>query len=286
MVRCSTGMLVSGCLSALTANAAADQDPKETIRQAITAMGGIENMRLIRATHTRFTSHVYLEHGSAELQGEIWQQCPDRFKQIVQINLDGKTGTVVYTVRGEDAWSILSGVQRQLDGLGRAELCATLFEEYVATLLPLLEDQRLTLTTVPVKAVNSRPAHGIRVALAKLPTVPDVTIFFDQETHLPVQRQRQRLNRLREDGVESVSEERISDYRTIDFRIDAEKRLHDAGIDTSDASLLAFLKKQVLSEAERARCQELITQLGDDSYAVRKEARKERPCSDRPRCHS
>jgi hypothetical protein len=274
--RGSIGILAGGWLMAVTATAAADQDPRQIIRQAIPAMGGIENARLIRAMHTKFAGRIYLEEGrSAELQGEVWQQFPDRSKQIMQINLNGKKRIVLYAVRGEDAWSVEAGVQRQLEGPARFPVCVKLYEDYVSSLLPLLEDRRFALTTVPVKPVNGRPAHGVRVAMPKEPTMPDVTLFFDEETHLLVLKQRGRFDRPRVYGVERVTEELLFDYRTIDFRIDDAKRLRQAGIDTTDASLLAFLKRQVPSQAGRAQCQKLIDELGDNSYAVRKNARDE-----------
>ncbi len=49
----------------------------------------------------------------------------------------------------------------------------------------------------------------------------------------------------------------------------AEKVLAGAGLPSDSASLLEFLKKRTLSEAERARLATLVRRLGDASYAVR-----------------
>jgi hypothetical protein len=270
MFRRLIGILAAASLMALTASAGTDPDPKAIIRQAITAMGGIENLRQIRAVHKKVTWRLHSEGESILFEGEIWQQLPDRLKQSWQANISGIKQSVGCIVRGNDAWNVINGVPQNTEGSERAELCATVYEKYVTALWPLLEDQSFTLTAVPVKTVNGRAAQGVRVAK---PKQPDVTLFFDRESHLLVLWQRPLLND--DEHNTKIIEVIRSDYRTIDFRIDDEKRLHQAGMDTRDASLLAFLKRQVLSEAGRARCQQLIDQLGDPAYAVRRNARQE-----------
>jgi hypothetical protein len=271
MIRRSIVTLAAGCLIALPATAGTDPEPKEIIRQGIAAMGGIETLRQVRATYSKFTDRLHLEGESIDVEGETWLQFPDRFKQIAHADIGGIKLSLQCIVRGPDVWLIKDGVPEQLEGQKRADLCEDLYEEYIATLWPLLEDPSFTLTTTPVKTVSGRPANGVRVAKPKR---PDVTLFFDQESHLLVLKQR-----LRHDPDEpnhsQLGEELISDYRDIDFRIDDENRLRQAGIDMRDSSLLAFLKKQILSEAGRARCQKLIDQLGNASYTIRKNARQE-----------
>jgi hypothetical protein len=271
MVRRWIEILATACLMASIANAGTDQDPKQIVRQAIAVLGGMENVRQCRAMHNKFTGRLYIQSESLEVEGETWLQFPDRMKQTAQIEIAGQKLSIACIVRGQDAWTVEAGAQRRLEGQERADLCASFHEEYVAALWPLLVDQSLTLTTVPAKSVNGRQVLGVRVAQAKQ---PDVTLFFDQDSHLLVLKERPRLIR-DEPNAGKVQEESLADYRTLDFRTDDEKHLRQSGIDTSDASLLAFLRRQVLSEADRIRCQKLIDQLGNASYMVRRNAREE-----------
>jgi len=267
MIRHLIGALATACMMAVSASAQADQDPKAIVRQAIAAMGGRENVRQIRAIHAKFTGRQYFQAGQFHLEGEIWRQPPDQLKQTRRVDTGGQNQSVVeIIVRGNDAWCTENGVPQHLQ---RAEIWAGLYEEYVAALWPLLDDPSFTLTIVPGKTVDGRPAHGVRVAKGNR---PDLTLFFDQETHLLVLKQWSRLDHDKPDR-KTVQEE--LNYRDIDFRIEDAKRLQQARIDTSDASLLAFLRKQVLSEAGRARCQILIDRLGDPSFIVRMNVRQE-----------
>jgi hypothetical protein len=270
MVRRSLGILVTSCVLAFTASAT-DQDPKEIVRQAIAAMGGMENVRQCRAMHNKFNGRLYFQTESLDVEGETWLQLPDRMKQTAQIEIPGQKLSIECLVRGQDAWTVDPTGQRRLDGPERDDLLASVHEEYVAAIWPLLEDQSLTLTTVPAKTINGRSALGIRVTQ---PKQSDVTLYFDAENHLLVLKERPRLIH---DGPTAgkLQEESLSDYRTLDFRTDDEKHLRQAGIDTSDAFLLAFVRKQVLARADREQCQKLVDQLGDPSYMVRRNARQE-----------
>src|SRR5205807_2410640 len=101
-------------------------------------------------------------------------------------------------------------------------------------LAPLLRDRQFTLAALPEAAVEGRPAVGVK---ASYPGQPDVSLWFDKETHLLV-----KTAYRSGPGQGSLQETVLGDYRAPGG--DEDRRLGQAGIKTDGPSLRAYLAKQ------------------------------------------
>jgi hypothetical protein len=272
MLRHWTLALAVGVALAVTSSTRADQDPKDIIRQAIAAGGGIENLRQVHAMHVKLAGHTYERNGEARpTEDELWVQFPDRYKEVAQIEVEGQKTAGTVGMSGKDLWAVDDGVPSQLEVWRRSQVHDEMYARHLALLWPLLDGTDCTLTIVPAAAVKGRPVVGVMVAKTGQ---PDVTLCFDRENHLLVKKQTQSINP-QTPGGKSLQEEVLSEYRDADYKSDDEKRLREARLRTDDAELLAYLKQQTVPERERVRAQKLIEQLGDPSFEVRAKAQEE-----------
>jgi hypothetical protein len=272
MFRYWTFALAAGLALAVSGSIQADQDPKEIIRQAVAAMGGIDNVRQVHAMHMKVSGHIYQNNGEMRPTDiEMWVQFPDRTKQVAQIDTEGQKTTIVQGMSGKDVWEFEDGTPSPPEAARRSEIQDNMYEDYVALLWPLLDSSDFRLTIVPATPVKNRPVIAVTVAKTGQ---PDVTLCFDQDNHLLVKKQMQRIDP-RRPGGQGLQEEVLSEYRDADFKSDDEKRLREAQVPTDDAELLAYLKRQTVPEAERVRAQKLIEQLGDPSFEVRAKAQED-----------
>jgi hypothetical protein len=272
MFRHWTLVLATGVVLTLSGGTRADEDPKDVIRQAIAATGGIENLRQVHAMHTKMAGHTYERNGDTRpSEAEVWVQLPDRYKEVAQIEVEGQKATETFGMSGKEFWAIDEGIPSQLETWRRSQIHDEMYARHVAMLWPLLEGTDFTLSIVPVAPVMGRPAIGVMVAKSGQ---PDVTLCFDRDNHLLVKKQMQTIDP-KMPGGKSLQEELLFEYRDADFKSDEEKRVREAGLRTDDETLLGYLKQQTLPEAERLRAQKLIQQLGDPSFEVRAKAQEE-----------
>src|SRR5436190_1515060 len=83
--------VAAGVALTVTGASRADQDPKDIIRQAIAAMGGIENLRQVHALHMKLNGHSYERNGDTRsIEAEMWVQFPDRMKGVSQTEVEGQ----------------------------------------------------------------------------------------------------------------------------------------------------------------------------------------------------
>jgi hypothetical protein len=258
------------CLLVLAVGAgpSAAEEPKAIVERAVNALGGKD--LLARQTAWKMTFRSDGPEGAGVTQsGQMAVQLPDRYMMKANLKIGDTEMVVMQAVVGKKGWMSGIGGGRVMD-LPEQMLAAQssyFHAERVGRLLPLLEDAGFTLTALPEEKVEDRPALGVKAAYKGQ---PDVSIWFDKETGLPVKRSFRMKpgDNLPEIRYETV----LSDYRDPSDGSAEEKALAAAGIKAEGAAVRAFLKKQVPDPDAVKKARELVKKLADESFEVREKA--------------
>jgi hypothetical protein len=154
-------------------------DPKTVLEDAIQAMGGEATLR--RKRHNFCTG---------EGQTILLNQ-PERFRFKTISSLPGRKRdewsfdngvTIIQVVDGEKGWVSENKVDREMDPVNLKAEQEQLYVNYLLTLIPL-KGPAFTLQALPEQRKDGYLCQAFRVKSAGR---RDVTLFFDQESHLPL----------------------------------------------------------------------------------------------------
>src|SRR5262249_39086085 len=165
---------------------------------------------------------------------------------------------------GDKGWRNLSGMVEDLDEASLAEMKLGRYYDRVTNLVPLLKEKTYTLAPLGEHKIQGKPALGVKVSSKGQ---PDIKIFFDKATGLPVKTE----YRFRD----MLHESYLSDWREPDFAGADEQTLKASKVKTDGPDLLDYLRKKTPSGGDAAKIKALIEQLGDDSFEKREKASAE-----------
>jgi hypothetical protein len=184
-----TGSLL-GCVCVLLLAPALYADPaddaKAVVDKAIKAMGGSD--KLAKAPATTFKCKATVSDDGkkeAEFSGTWSIQLPDKYRGEIELSHDGKTETVTLVINGDKAWAHETSKNKTEEA--PADALAVIRADFGAlhlahSLVPLT-GKEYKLSSLGEAKVDNRAAIGIKVERKDM---PDVDLFFDKETHLPV----------------------------------------------------------------------------------------------------
>jgi outer membrane lipoprotein-sorting protein len=183
-----TGGLL-GCVSllvlapALHADDAADA--KAVVDKAIKAMGGAD--KLAKTPATTFKCKATVDDGAkkGEFSGTWSIQLPDKYRAELELVFDGRTQTVTLVINGDKGWANEAGRNKTEDAPEDAMkiIKADFGAIHLAHTLVPLTGKEYKLSSLAEVKVNDKAAVGVKVERKDL---PDVDLYFDKETHLPV----------------------------------------------------------------------------------------------------
>jgi hypothetical protein len=111
-------------------------------------------------------------------------QGPDKMRFDMNTDPGGKLeAALVLVANGDKAWEAMGGRARDMTGDKLEYFRNEVYQISTTSVLPLLSDTGYTLATAGEKDVGGKKAVGVKVTREKR---PDVTIYFDNDTHLPV----------------------------------------------------------------------------------------------------
>jgi hypothetical protein len=184
-----TGSLL-GCVCVLVLAPAlyADEaaDAKAVVDKAIKAMGGSDKLAKTPATTFKCKATVSDDgKKEADFNGTWSIQLPDKYRAEVELTHDGKTETVTIVINGDKGWAHKTNENKTEDA--PADALAVIRADFGAihlahNLVPLT-GKDYKLSSLGEAKVDNRAAIGIKVERKDL---PDVDLFFDKETNLPV----------------------------------------------------------------------------------------------------
>jgi len=244
-------------------------DPRDVIERALKAHGGLDNLERATASRMAFQGKVPQDNLELTMSGHWLIQAPDKQKLHLHVAISEQKLEAVIVLNGDKMWQKVDGFGQQQDQPvsddQRREMGGMLHAARVGGLAPLLRDRKFTLAALPEATVEGRPAAGVK---ASYPGQPDVSLYFDKETHLLV-KTAYRVT----PPLGSLQETVFGDYRSPAG--DDERRLGQAGVKTDGPSLRAFLAKQQADPAAVAKSRALVKRLADESFEVREKASEE-----------
>ena len=179
-----------GCVSllvlapALYADDAADA--KAVVDKAIKAMGGSD--KLAKTPATTFKCKATVDDDGkkeAEFSGTWSIQLPDKYRAELEVSHDGKTETVTLVINGDKGWAHEASRNKTEEAPADAlnVIKADFGAIHLAHSLVPLTGKEYKLSPLAEVKVNDKAAVGVKVERKDL---PDLDLFFDKETHLPV----------------------------------------------------------------------------------------------------
>ena len=207
----SLALVVAAVLLGMARRAAAEDDPRAVIEKAVRAHGGAEKISQLKAVRMKVRGTLYLGKEGVPFVGETAAQLPDKLKNTLGFELEGKKQDVRQVVNGDKATVTINGEPLALKEQHVAELKEVLYGERVNTLVPLLRDKGYELDAAGEGKLDGRPTVGVKVSSRGH---RDVTLHFDKETGLLVKAERRALDF---GTLKEISqEERYADFKEVD----------------------------------------------------------------------
>jgi hypothetical protein len=177
------GVALAVCLLPVAARAGDAEEARALLDRAVQAMGGAKAL-----SQQGFTCKTKgtLEVGGQkiELSGEWSAQAMNRYRWELEVQVEGRSRNGLLILDGDKGW--LKGDTDKAQELPK-EIGPFLRSEFrlvrLAQRLPGLTEKGVTLSPLGELKIDGKPALGLKVAQKGQ---PDVDLFFDKETLLPV----------------------------------------------------------------------------------------------------
>jgi hypothetical protein len=250
-------------------------EARQIIQKAIDAQGGTHKLGRIKAWTTKVQGSWFAPDQTHQFTGESAVQQPDKFKNVIRLNMGFVETIDVEILDGDKGWTY----NRELQGGGQyqpatkaqiEEMKKRAYVDHVASLLPLIQDNKYQLAVLPSMKLGDEEVVGIKITS---PSQPEVKLYFSKKTGRLVNREF-RLKSLQDDA-EHRYEYRLLDYQEVNPTAQDAETIQKAKLSPEPAALLDYLAKLSLDDGERSKIEQLIKQLGDSSFEVREKAKKD-----------
>ncbi len=186
-------------------------EARAIVEKAIKAQGGEEYLKKYQAGAIKAKGRIEIG-GGLDFEQEISIQMPDKFRDEVTLTINGNPVRTVAVFDGKKGAIEVMGkklpsdekLQRMLRDAGQTIAAMQL--------LPL-RGKDYEVSVVGEAQVNGKPAIGIRAAKKDQ---PDVTLYFDKETHYLVKAESRTIDFM--SGQEVAQERIMTDYQKVDGR--------------------------------------------------------------------
>jgi hypothetical protein len=256
--------------------AVADETPLAIVRKSVQAMGGESVLRAFKAEQVKLKATLYDERNvkgagpsdDMKFSGDVYSQPPYQSRYNLRLDATGETVTQVHN--HNQGWvREMDGESKAADPMALTEMKQSDYVDYLAGLVPLLDDKLLELSVLPDAKVQGRPAAGI---LVKAKGQPEVRLLFDRDTGLLKKAEYRGADATKKKEV--FREQYFSDYRDVSPSAADQQRLEAAKVSTDGPALVEFLRKRTLDDDRRKKIDGLIKKLGDSSFDNRESAKE------------
>ncbi|HEV3256354.1 MAG TPA: hypothetical protein VG013_05685 [Gemmataceae bacterium] len=203
------GTLAFGLVLGLAHRALAEDTAQAIIDKAIKAHGGAKKLSTVRGIQAKTKGKIEIA-GGLEFTQETSLQPPDKFKEVLDLEVKGQNVTVTTVFDGKKAWVNANGTTTELEDKFVAEFKEVAHLTRVSR-LTTLKDKSFKLSPLGEVKVNDRPAVGIKVSSKGH---KDISLYFDKKTGLVAKTERRTLDAMTK---AEVTEERIvTEYQDVD----------------------------------------------------------------------
>jgi hypothetical protein len=194
----------------LTLVVRADDDDKASravVDKAIKAHGGKKNLEKTKASHVKSTGTLDFMNG-AKFTSEIFAQDPDKFKNILEVNVNNMNLAITQVFNGKNFWMKVMDQSIDFnDAKDLAELKENTYQERIASLIGLF-DKGVTLAPLGEAKVNDEDTVGVR---ASSKGHRDTNLYFAKKSGLLLKSEARVFDL---QSKQEVSQEKIySDYK-------------------------------------------------------------------------
>jgi outer membrane lipoprotein-sorting protein len=179
------GLCVVGLLFAGAASVRADDqaDGVKLVDAAIKASGGEQKLKKLETLSLKGNGKVMEGNNEAEMTIDASAKSHDRWRLQLDVTMNGRTKSILIVINGDMGWAkhedkvedapapVLKVIKQEFRALRMAQM------------LTPLKDKGVKLSLLGEVKINDRAALGLK---AVQENQPDVDIYFDKETHLPV----------------------------------------------------------------------------------------------------
>jgi hypothetical protein len=212
--------------AALVTPAPADDATKKVIDKAITAHGGLENLKKYKAAKAAMKGDMSVAGTEITFEGTVASEFPGKYKVAVDASVMGQKLSILQVANGDKmknrvsfgGMDVSAGSDEEKEELKAASALQDMGQIY-----PLLDDKKFSL-----KAESDAEVDGKKVAVVAvtvLDTKKTVTLSFDKATGLLVKTQRKGRGPGPDGSPKDVDEESFfSDFKKINGVMQAMKK--------------------------------------------------------------
>jgi outer membrane lipoprotein-sorting protein len=185
-----------------------ENDLKAFLRKAIDAHGGEKNLNKYQGVTSKFKGTMDLMGKNVDVTGETSVQKPDKMKNVMTLDLNGKSVELTQVFDGKSMWiSVLGKTTEIKDEKLLKEVRESLQAEGGASLPAFLEEPYKLSSLGEVK-VKGKDTLGIRISKKGQ---RDFSLFFDKKTHLVAKTEMRVYDPM--GGQEVTQEKFLSEYQ-------------------------------------------------------------------------
>lgn len=232
----------------LSPAARAEDDAKAIVAKAIKAHGGEEALAKYQAGQAKNKGKINIPMiGEAEFTQQTAYMLPGKFRESLELSIQGQTITVETRVIGDKVSITANGMDVPMNDTIKNAMKDVGHVMKVARLSALLKEKGFELTSAGEAKVNDSPAAGVRVAMKDQ---KDVTLYFDKKTNLLAKIEFRTTDPMT--GAELTEERIVQEYQKSPEGLPAPKKLvvKRDGKDYLTAEVLEFKYLEKLDDSE------------------------------------
>ncbi len=216
------------------------QEARAIIDKAVKAYGGAEKFAKLKAMQVKAKGTLEVMGMTLPFTKETSVQYPGKFKEVMQMEVDGQQIIVNSVFNGTKGWINAAGMEVPVE-----EKILEEFKEAAhkmeALRLTNLNDKKFELSPLGESKVNDRPVVGVKIASKGH---RDINVYFDKDTGLIVKSENRALDV--QAGQEVSEETFITEYQEVEgLKVGKKVVVHRDGKKLMDAevTLIKFLDK-------------------------------------------
>jgi hypothetical protein len=187
-------------------------DVKAILEKAVRAHGGADKINRGKGVLTKAKGKIEVPGiGATEFTQEITVTYTGKFKEAMQVEVNGQKINVVTVFDGKNGWVSANGKTQDANGDILESLKEGAYAMKIARLTDLIPDSSIQLSALGESKVEDRPALGVKLAGKGH---RDIELYFDKESGLLVKVHTRKKNPTT--GQEVDEERIIKAYQEID----------------------------------------------------------------------
>ena len=162
---------------------AADTDANAVLDKAIKALGGQEKLGKVEAASWKYKGTITFNGNENMFNSQSTVQGLDHYRSEFEGEFNGNPVKGVVVVNGDKGWRKFNDESRELNEEALAREKRSAYLQIIATLLVPLKGKGFQIAPAESTKIDDKPAVGIK---GTGPDGKDFTLYFDQESGLPV----------------------------------------------------------------------------------------------------